>query len=144
MFSKKNNVIEEITMYDIPKVTRALSLATDINKQRELMESLIDPALIQQLDDTTVESLFKKAEDTIENKIRLLIKEATGQVAIAEGSKIKLKEEFNGFPAGTEGVIKECIRFEENTFGYGWYTYDVEILKGLTFLRMYQHEFEVI
>ena len=144
MFSKKNNVIEELTMYSIPKATRTLSLATDIDKQRELMGCFVDPIVVQHLCDNDVKMLFSKIKDAVETKIRALIKENTGQVAVTEGRKVKLTHDFNGFNAGTEGVIKKCIRFEEDTFGQGWYTYDVEIPGGFPLLRMYRNEFEPI
>lgn len=144
MFLTKNNIINKLTFNDIPRATRALNNATDIDKKREVMGCFIDPAIIQQLDDATANLIFKKIEDATEHKIRNLIKERTGQIGFSIGTKIKLACDFNGFNKGTEGIIKKCVRFEEDTFGQGWYVYDVEIPGGFPLLRMYPNEFEVV
>ena len=144
MFLTKNNIINELTFNDIPRATRALNNATDINKKREVMGCFVDPAVIQVLDDTTVNFIFKKVKDATEYKIRRLIKERTGQIGFGIGTKIKLACDFNGFNKGTKGIIRECVRFEEDTFGQGWYVYDIEVPGGFPLLRMYPNEFEVV
>jgi hypothetical protein len=136
--------IKEMGMYNIPKVTRGFSIATNIEKKKEWMCNFVDEELILNLDEETTELLFEKTKDIVEKKIRDLIKEHTGQVAIEEGTKVKTLRDFGNHEKGTEGVVKICERFEEDTFGQGWYIYKVGLPSEDKPMVLYRHEFEVV
>lgn len=144
MFETKNDVINSITFADITKVTRKLNSATDIQRKREVMECFIDPVILEALDDKTANVLFEKMKNSIENKIRSIIKKETGQAAFPIGTKVRLTRDFGNFSEGTEGIITDCTRFEEDTFSQGWYAYNVKVPNESPVLYVYPYEFNVV
>lgn len=132
-------LINDIDFYSIRKATLTFLDKKTLEKKKEALKNVMDEILLENLEEKEILSLYDKLNNLAENKIRQIIKEKTGQEPIIEGTKVKMLVDFSeNLKKGDIVEIDECIRYEEDTFGQGWYGYTI---KGY---RIYPHEFKVI
>ena len=130
--------INKITYHEIPQLSRTIQNLKSYMNKRPFLSQFVDSTLLEELDHETVELLYAKTVLLIETKIESLIEERTGETKIPVGTKVTMRFDFNeDLRAGDEVEIEKVGRFEENTFGYGWYYY---MIKGC---RVYRNEFEI-
>ena len=131
-------VLERITYQDIGDVDRKILRKTETLAKKTALENLIDSSLLDSMRNGMIDAIYEIAENLVERKIRTLIEEETGQKPITEGTSVTLKRDMNDhLKAGQTVTIQKCRRFEEDTFGQGWYTYEID---GCV---LYDYEFEV-
>lgn len=96
-----------------------------------------DPVLRQTIEQTGRKKLYLKYREIAEKEAEDEIMMCTGQSPLSIGTKIKICEEGEAF-----GIITGRTRFDEDTFGQGWYVYNVLCENGKCFC-LYPHEFTV-
>lgn len=98
---------------------------TSTEEKRKALSNIMDSSLPDSMGKGMIDAVYEIAERLVEAKIRSLIKERTGEEAIPEGTTVTVKNPALA-PAGTRTAkIGKCMRFEEDTFGQGWYTYEI-------------------
>lgn len=133
--------INEINYFDIKEVTSMMQDNNTVEKRKNVLLKMMDVALANILTDEEIDSLYNRISVLIENKIRALIKEETGQEPIPEKTKVEILVDYYnsaGLKKGDIAEIEECFRFEEDTFKQGWYVYKIKNLP------VYPFEFRII
>ena len=132
--------ISEITKYNIRDYTFDFIGKTNVPQMRDALEKVMEPKLVESLGDDMVKNLYENVEKIVEEEIRKTIFLEYGQKPLPVGSKIKLLRSFDvegkTLAIGDIVTIDEAGRFDDDTFGYGWYYY---IAEG-AFLYMYDCE----
>ena len=135
------SIIEDLSFYEIAKVTRNYpDDKEDISFCRNWLKEIIsEPIVLNFIDDKLAVEMYKQFRIALEEKIETLILEETGEKKIPLNSKVKAKISFGEqFDKGETATVVKITRFEENTFGQGWYIYELD--NGFS---VYGYEIEV-
>lgn len=120
------SIIENLSFYEIGKISRKyLNKTDDISLCRDWLKEVIsEPIVFNFISDELAIEMFEEFKRVLEEKIEKLIFENTGEKKISVGAIVKAKTSFGEkFKTGDVTTIIEITRFEEDTFGQGWYIY---------------------
>ena len=141
--------LEEITnLNDVTNWSKKLQKFEDLetlsNEQIEEIFNIlnIDSFIFETLEYEVLKDLCFKLLNAFEERCSKIIEDKTSQKKIEVGTKVKVKYDFKGeksLMAGNIATITKVIRFEEDTFGQGWYIFELD-----DYFRVYSYEFEVI
>lgn len=117
----------DITYRSIGEIDRMLLRKKDTEQKKAALMNVMDKTVFSQMGDGMVEAVYEAMSISVEDKIRKLIEENTGEIPVDVGTEIILKYDMGeSCPKGSRAVIVDVMRFEEDTFGQGWYRYTTD------------------
>lgn len=134
----ESKVITELTSSNITEITREYLCRSEPLKlaKKYLSNNISEKLILNYISDDLALKIYNDFSKKLEEKIEEIIEKEFNQVKVPVGTKVRmLYKEFKE-PIST---IKEITRFDEDTWGYGWYGYT--LVSGDF---VYRKEFEVI
>ena len=141
--SHEINTLNQVTKYSkqLQKFEKISSLS--LEQIKEILEILdVDEFIYKSLSNEILNDLCLNFLKTFEDKCTKVIEKETGQKRLKIGTKVRVKYDLNGpksLLVGDIATITNVVRFEEDTFGQGWYIFELD-----DYYRVYLNEIEEI